>query len=30
MDILNPIERRNQEYDSNAMKVDALNKEVEI
>lgn len=30
MDILNPTERRNQEYDSNAMRAEALNKEVEI
>ena len=30
MDILNPTERRNQEYDTNAMRAEALNKEVEI
>lgn len=30
MDILSPAERHNQEYDSNAMRAEALNKEVEI
>lgn len=30
MDILSPTERQNQEYDQNAMRAEALNKEVEI